>query len=58
MHLAYQLLTQSYTNDWNISEIAQRVGYLRSNHFSAAFKKKFGISPGTFFKKKLRKSYE
>jgi len=51
MDLAYHLLTQSYANDWNISEIAQRVGYLRSNHFSAAFKKRYGVSPGKFLKK-------
>ncbi|WP_082461468.1 helix-turn-helix domain-containing protein [Pedobacter sp. PACM 27299] len=36
---------------WNISEIAYRVGYQHSNHFSAAFKKKFGVSPGTLLKK-------
>jgi len=51
MDLAYQLLTESYANRWNISEIAQRVGYLRSNHFSAAFKKKFGVSPRKYLKK-------
>lgn len=51
MNLAYQLLTESYANHWNISEIAQQVGYLRSNHFSAAFKKRYGISPGLFLKK-------
>lgn len=51
MELAYQLLTESYANNWNISEIAYRVGYQHSNHFSAAFKKKFGVSPGTFLKK-------
>ncbi|PUV23988.1 MULTISPECIES: helix-turn-helix domain-containing protein [Sphingobacterium] len=53
MQLAYHLLTESYANHWNISEIARRVGYLRSNHFSAAFKKEFGVSPGRFLKNKI-----
>lgn len=50
MELAYQLLTESYAYHWNIAEIAQKVGYRHSNHFSAAFKKRFGVSPGWFLK--------
>jgi len=51
MNLAYKLLTESYAHYWNISEIAGKVGYQRSNHFSAAFKKRFGLSPSSFLKK-------
>lgn len=51
MLLAYKLLLESYANNWNIAEIAKRVGYKHSNHFSTAFKKKFGKSPAAFVKR-------
>ncbi|MGS2737737.1 helix-turn-helix domain-containing protein [Sinomicrobium sp. M5D2P17] len=48
---AYRLLTDDYSNHWNISEIARRVGYRYCNHFSIAFKKRFGVPPSWFLKK-------
>lgn len=32
-------------NKWNIGQIALMVGYSNAGHFSAAFRKKFGVSP-------------
>lgn len=54
MEMAYQLLTGSYAYHWNIAEIAQRVGYKYGNHFSTAFKKRFGVSPSYFLKGKIQ----
>lgn len=34
----------------SISEITHQVGYKSTQHFSTAFKKKFGYSPSTLFK--------
>lgn len=48
---AYRMLTEAYSNTWNISEIAHRVGYQHYNHFSMVFKKRFGVSPSSFLKK-------
>lgn len=33
---------------YNLKEIASMLGYRHSNHFSVAFKKRFGISPSAF----------
>lgn len=49
---AYRLLTDNYSSDWNISGIARHIGYQHYNHFSVAFKKRFGVSPGRFLKKR------
>lgn len=48
---AYCRLTEDYSGDWNITEIARHVGYQYYNHFSLAFKKRFGVSPSSFLKK-------
>lgn len=48
---AYRMLTDDYAGNWNISEIAHRVGYQHYNHFSAAFKQRFGVPPSMFLKK-------
>lgn len=50
MTKAYQILTNEYAKDWNIYKIADMVGYKHYNHFSTAFKKRFGISPSKFLK--------
>lgn len=46
MERAKVLLTG--TQGFGLKEIAGMLGYRYTNHFSAAFKKKFGISPSTF----------
>ncbi|MFD2942513.1 helix-turn-helix domain-containing protein [Flavobacterium notoginsengisoli] len=43
MEEAYDLL--KYSSDWTVAEVARHVGYKHYNHFSIAFKNKFGISP-------------
>lgn len=43
MDYAYQLLRD---NGLIVNEVSRKVGYKNPNHFSTAFKKKFGISPG------------
>lgn len=43
MEEAYQLL--SYASGWTVAEVARKVGYKHYNHFSTAFKNKFGVSP-------------
>lgn len=43
MEEAYQLL--SYSSGWTVAEVARQVGYKHYNHFSTAFKNKFGVSP-------------
>lgn len=51
MMKAYRLMTEEYSSDWNIARIARHVGYQYYNHFSIAFKKRFGVSPSSFLKK-------
>lgn len=43
MQEAHNMLLQQ---DMNVNEVADAVGYQNPRHFSTAFKKKFGISPG------------
>ena len=43
MALAQKLLNEGILN---VSQVADMVGYENPNHFSAAFKKRFGYSPG------------
>jgi AraC-like DNA-binding protein len=43
MEYAYQLLRD---NGLIVNEVSRKVGYKNPNHFSTAFKKKFGITPG------------
>jgi AraC-like DNA-binding protein len=31
-----------------VSEVAERIGYKHPHHFTAAFRKKFGMAPGSF----------
>ncbi|WDP86723.1 MAG: helix-turn-helix transcriptional regulator [Desulfobacter sp.] len=47
MEKARQLLSQPLTN---VSETAWQVGYVNVSHFSAAFKKRFGILPKHYLK--------
>ncbi|WP_068597176.1 helix-turn-helix transcriptional regulator [Vaginella massiliensis] len=42
MNQAKQLLTEE---DMNVGEVSQLIGYKNQRHFSAAFKRKFGILP-------------
>jgi AraC-like DNA-binding protein len=41
-----RLLLENY--ELNINEIANEVGYSNPSHFAAAFRKKYGITPGCF----------
>ncbi|CCK78223.1 helix-turn-helix transcriptional regulator [Desulfobacula toluolica] len=50
MQKARQLLTETETN---VSETAWQVGYVNVSHFSAAFKKRFGILPKHYLKMHL-----
>lgn len=43
MEYAYQLLRE---NGLIVNEVSRKVGYKNPNHFSTAFKKKFGVTPG------------
>jgi AraC-like DNA-binding protein len=43
MEYAYQLLRD---NGLIVNEVSRKVGYKNPNHFSTAFKKRFGITPG------------
>lgn len=45
MNLAYKIISKE-GNNIKIQEVANRVGYRKYNHFSMAFKKYFGKSPG------------
>lgn len=45
MKLAAELLQE---NRLSISEISDLTGYSHPNHFSTAFKRKYGVSPGSF----------
>ena len=49
MEKAKEFLIQE--NGRNIIEIANRVGYSKSNHFAAAFKKEYGLNPSVFRRK-------
>ena len=42
MQRAYELLSE---RRFNVSEVAWEIGYTNVGHFSAAFKKRFSISP-------------
>lgn len=48
---AYRMLTDEYSSNWNVTEIAHSVGYRRHNHFSTVFKKRFGVPPSFFLKR-------
>jgi len=43
--------------DMNVSQVAWAVGYINVSHFSAAYKKRFGIQPKSFLKSARRKSF-
>lgn len=45
MKKAVELLTRQ---DWNIQQVAEAVGYKYAQHFSTAFKKNFGTTPGKY----------
>ena len=45
MELAKTLLIEQ---QFNVNEIASKLGYSTSSHFIAAFKKKYGITPKQF----------
>ena len=45
MKKAEELLTRQ---DWNIQQVAEAVGYKYAQHFSTAFKKSFGTTPGKY----------
>jgi len=51
MQEAYRLLSEA---DHSIACVSEKLGYKNSTHFSAAFKRKFGFSPGNvrFLRKK------
>lgn len=38
-------MEQLRTHEWNVSEVAYKVGFATLNGFSRAFKAKFGVSP-------------
>ncbi|MEJ0054176.1 MAG: AraC family transcriptional regulator [Bacteroidota bacterium] len=42
MEHAWHLLKNE---NWRVVEVAREVGYKNPNHFSTAFKRKYGISP-------------
>lgn len=48
MNIARKLL---FDTSYSIAEIAERSGYEHASHFTIAFKRKFGISPGAYKKK-------
>ncbi|WP_430612627.1 helix-turn-helix domain-containing protein [Flavobacterium sp. JP2137] len=48
MDEAYRLLTTTTDNSLTIASLAAQVGYSHYNHFSAAFKKRFGSPPSRF----------
>lgn len=45
MKLAIALLEE---NRLSLTEISDKTGYSHPNHFSSAFKRKFGVSPSMF----------
>ncbi len=47
---AYRLLTTMPPHSISIQTLAYRVGYRHYNHFSTAFKKRFGCVPSSFLK--------
>jgi AraC family transcriptional activator of pyochelin receptor len=42
--------------DMNVSQVAWAVGYVNVSHFSAAYKKRFGVQPKSFLKSARRKT--
>ena len=48
LNAAHKAIAKS---DTSLKQIAERLGYAHVNHFSAAFKKKFGYAPGSLRKK-------
>ena len=42
MQEAHKMLCET---EWNVTNISDKLGYKNATHFSAAFKRKFGISP-------------
>ena len=42
--------------DLNVSQVAWTVGYVNVSHFSAAYKKRFGVQPKSFLKSARRKT--
>ncbi|MCD8538528.1 MAG: helix-turn-helix transcriptional regulator [Leadbetterella sp.] len=38
------------TTDLNVSEVAEKVGYKNPQHFSTAFKRKYGVLPSSLKK--------
>lgn len=50
MNEAYRILTTAPSHSMSIAALAQRVGYKHYNHFSTAFKKRFGCVPSSFLK--------
>ncbi|WP_010252787.1 helix-turn-helix domain-containing protein [Myroides injenensis] len=48
MNEAYKILRSAPKGSYNIVDIARHVGYKHYNHFSAIFKKRYGVSPSTF----------
>jgi AraC family transcriptional activator of pyochelin receptor len=43
--------------DLNVSQVAWAVGYVNVSHFSAAYKKRFGVQPKSFLKSARRKTF-
>ena len=41
----YDLLTRSELNNLSVTEVAYRLGFNSSSHFSTAFRRKFGLRP-------------
>ncbi|WP_051959695.1 helix-turn-helix domain-containing protein [Sphingobacterium sp. ML3W] len=50
MKEAYKML---YDTELNIFNISDKLGYKNATHFSAAFKRKFGVSPTTIKQKRI-----
>lgn len=50
MNKAVELLKE---NDWTIQQVAESVGYKYAQHFSTAFKKNYGMTPGNYRKMHL-----
>lgn len=48
MNEAYKILRSAPKGSYNVVDIARHVGYKHYNHFSAIFKKRYGVSPSTF----------
>lgn len=44
------------SGDMNVGEVALAVGYSNQSHFAAAFKRKFGVNPGSISRRSLYKT--